>query len=541
MRTSAARSVKFVVIALGLGFLLIGIVGVVVLRTTGIGIGGLSGATNRLEDWIGSQVVGIANSYLVPQIGYDALNYQAPGTVVLTGVTFTAPDGTEVLELGVLTVTLAEVPRIGEPIHIERLMLDRPTIRLIREVGDDGEFGLRGLNPILKAPGDETTGEAAIEDNFKLSTVLRLQQIDLIEGALFYDQGDGSPPMTISGLTTTIHAHADETLDGWYVLDVESALGPLAAMTLDGLVSLDTFSARINEFTLSGHLSPESLGILPPQLQTLAQEYEVQGQLDLTASGEVSLTDSLIAVLEVSMDLEDFRVASGEYQVPIQSARAEASLAGGVATLSKLAATMLGGEVRLNGEVRLAETGMPASAFWVIDDIELHDLLRANTQTEGPPKLAGKLLAHGRLTTELDDPRGALEGTGELHLREGRVMVLPGLTQLASVMSVITTAKTGEEALNHMADAEFVLGPAGVEITSSEVTTEFLVARGTGTIGFDGSLDLTINGGPMEKLQSMLGGLGDVIGSVTDRLVKYRIRGTVDAPEVSVAPLGIGG
>ncbi len=538
MRTSAARSVKFVVIALGLGLLLIGIIGVVVLRTTGIGIGGLSGATDRLEDWIGSQVVGIANSYLVPQIGYDALDYQAPGSVVLTGVTFTAPDGTKVLELGVLTVTLAEVPRIGEPIHIERLVLDRPTIRLIREVGDDGEFGLRGLSPIVK---NTTASDKSVEDNFKLSTVLRLQQIDLIDGSLFYDQGDGSPPMTISGLTTTIHAHADETHDGWYLLDIESALGPLAAMTLNGLVSLDTFTARIDEFTLSGHLSPESLGILPPQLQTLAQEYEVQGQLDLTASGEVSLTDPLGAVLEVSVDLEDFRVASGEYQVPIQSARAEASLTGGVATLSKLAAAMLGGEVRLNGEVRLAETGMPVSAFWVIDDIELHDLLRANTQTEGPPKLAGKLLAHGRLTTQLNDPRGTLAGSGELHLREGRVMVLPGLTQLASVMSVITTAKTGEDALNHTADAEFVLGPAGVAITSSEVTTEFLVARGTGTIGFDGSLDLSINGGPMEKLQSMFGGLGDVIGSVTDRLVKYRIRGTVDVPEVSVAPLGIGG
>ncbi|MBK7404606.1 MAG: hypothetical protein IPJ41_08215 [Phycisphaerales bacterium] len=45
----------------------------------------------------------------------------------------------------------------------------------------------------------------------------------------------------------------------------------------------------------------------------------------------------------------------------------------------------------------------------------------------------------------------------------------------------------------------------------------------------------------MEKLQSMLGGVGDLLGSVTDRLITYRIRGTVAEPQVSVAPLGVGG
>ncbi|VAX41478.1 hypothetical protein MNBD_PLANCTO03-1364, partial [hydrothermal vent metagenome] len=401
MPTSAARPMKPVVIALGLGFLLIGIIGVLLLRTTGIGIGGLSGATNRLEDWIGSQVVGITNSYLVPQITYDALDYQAPGTVVLSGVTLTAPDGTHIFDLGELTITLAEVPAIGEPIHIERLTFDRPTVRIIREVRADGSVGFKGLSPIVKAvpgsgaSGDEAADEGAIEDNFKLSTVLQLRQIELIEGAVFYDHGDGSPPMTITGLTTTINAHPDATHAGWYVLDVESDLGPLAAMTLAGLVNLDTFAARIDSFTLSGHLSPESIGVLPPQLQTLATEYELTGQIDLAGSGEVSLLDPLGAELEVTVALADFRVVSGEYQVPIRAARAEASLAGGVVRLSALTATMLGGEVGITGEARLAETGRPASAVWTVDEVELRELLRANAQAEGPPKLAGKLRAHG--------------------------------------------------------------------------------------------------------------------------------------------------
>jgi hypothetical protein len=532
------RSMKHLVIAVGAGLLLIGVIGVVVLRTTGIGAGGLQGASDRLEDWIGSQIVGVANSYLVPQIGYTDIDFQAPGTVMLAGVTFTAPDGTTVLELAGMTVTLAEIPKIGEPIVIDRLVFDHATARLIREARPDGTAGFKGLSPIVK---NSPTRDDDVESNFKLSNVLRLRQVEFIEGSLVYDSGDGAPVMTIDGLSTTINAAPDEGQAGWYTLDIDSAVGPLAELSLDGLINLDSFTARVDRLHFGGRLTPESVGILPPQLQTLVRQYEATGRVDLTASGEVPLTDPLAGALEIELELADFRVASGDYQVPIESISAQASLAGGVATLSKLSANMLGGSVRANAEADLTADNLPASAFWTIDNLELQDLLLANTEAEGPPKLAGKLIGSGRLTTRLDDPRGSLDGSGELHLREGRVLVLPGLTQLADLMHVAASADAAEEAMNHTIDAEFNLGPAGLDFTSSEVTTEFLVARGTGTLGFDGSLDMAVNGGPMEKLQSLLGGLGEVLGSVTDKLVKYRVRGTVAAPEVSVDPLGLGG
>jgi len=535
---ASARSMKALVIALGAGLLGVGIVGVIVLRTTGLGAGGLQGTADRLEDWLGSQIVGIANSYLVPQIAYAELDYQAPGTIQLTGVTFTAPDGTKVLELGGMIVTLAEVPKIGEPIRIERVELDHPTVRLIREIGPDGKAGFRGLSPIVKnAPtrGDE------VEDNFKLSTVLKLREVEFIEGSLLYDQGDGSPPMEISGFTTTVHASPDESEAGWYSLDVESAVGPLANLALVGQLNLDDFTARVERLRFAGLLSPENAGALPPQLQTLVRQYDARGQLELTASGELPLTDPLAGALTATLELTEFGVASGDYQLPIESVHAEASLAGGVATLSTLTAAMLGGEFRANAEARLAEPGRPAVASWTIDRVELRELLRANTQAEGPPPLAGEVVGSGSLATRLDDAKGALTGDGEVRLRNGRVILLPGLTQLAELMQVATLASDAGESLRHKVDAEFTLNPAGVEVTASEVTTEFLVARATGAVGFDGSLDLAVNGGPMEKLQSLLGGLGDAIGSVTDRLVRYRVRGTVSAPEVSVDPLGLGG
>lgn len=529
---------KTVAIAGGLALLLVGVVGVVLLRTTGFGSGGLRGASDRLENWIGSQVVGIANSYLVPQIAFQGLDYQAPGTVVLEGVTFTAPDGTEVLGLDRMTVTLAEVPRIGEPILIEKVKLEKPTVRLIREVGADGRAGFKGLSPIAKhAP----TRDESVEENFRLSRVLRLRRVEVVDGSFLYDQGDGSPAMEVGGLTTTVTAAPGEDEAGWYSLDIQSALGPLLTLALQGEVSLDSLDVKLDSLRVSGELTAESAGALPPQVQTLVKEYEARGQIELTASGALGLTDPLAGSLTFGLGLKDFHVASGEYQVPIESAEARGSLSGGVASVENVTVRMLGGEVDATASAGLSEAGRPAEATWTIDNVDVRELLRADTSAKGPPKLAGLVTGQGEAKTSLDDPKGGLSGDGEVHLRKGRVMVLPGLTELASLMNVATALKSGEDALNHEVDARFTLEPQGVRVTESEVKTEFLAARGKGTIGFDGSLDMAVNGGPMEKVQSLLGGLGDALGAVTDHLVKYRIRGTVSAPKVSVDPLGLGG
>ena len=151
-------------------------------------------------------IVGIANSYLVPQIAFDGLTYQAPGTVVLTGVRLTAPDGTRILEMDSMTVTLAQVPRIGEPIVIERIALGAPTIRLISTQLPDGSMGFAGLSPIVKGGLNkdvDATTPVEVEENFQLSRVLQLREIVITNGSFFYDAGDGSLPMTVAGQLMT--------------------------------------------------------------------------------------------------------------------------------------------------------------------------------------------------------------------------------------------------------------------------------------------------------------------------------------------------
>jgi hypothetical protein len=61
-----------------------------------------------------------------------------------------------------------------------------------------------------------------------------------------------------------------------------------------------------------------------------------------------------------------------------------------------------------------------------------------------------------------------------------------------------------------------------------------MAARGKGRVGLDKSLDLLLNGGPLEKVQSMLGSVGAMLGKVTDSLTHYRVTGTVGHPVISI-------
>src|SRR4051812_35624696 len=107
-----------------LGLMLLALVGLVLVA------GGVLAALAwwrpaSVQDWVGRQVVAVANAHLVPRLGYAHVEYHAPGEVVLSGVTLTAPDGTRVLDVGGMTITLAEVPHVGQPIVIERISLDK--------------------------------------------------------------------------------------------------------------------------------------------------------------------------------------------------------------------------------------------------------------------------------------------------------------------------------------------------------------------------------------------------------------------------------
>lgn len=493
-----------------------------------------SGAATTLRDYVARQVVGIVNSHLEPTLDFDTVALELPGTVRFTGARLTSPDGIRVLDLERLVITLAEVPSLSSPIRIARVEIDGGAINLVQDPAT-GRF--KGLQPLVKKGLREGTVSVAPEN--QLSNTLRLEHITVSDIALAYADGTGSAPMVIRGFGADLDIKPAAEGEGWYGMKAAAGRSPGLTVDVDGSFNINSFLAKLDRAVCTIDLDDTTTGSLPPQLQEIVRGMDATGEAVVEIAGFVPLMEPLTSEVRVHVTLTGFNIAAADMRLPIDVLTARIDLVDGTASMEGAVAELMKGRATLSASAALSETGMPTSATWSISGVSLREAMRSGVPEGQTPKLAGILNGKGSLTTGLVAPLAGIGGSGEVHVTEGRLFVLPGMAEL--LQQVGQAATTGGGAFNHIGDALFTLEPAGVRVTKSEVVTGVLAARATGIIGYDGTLDMIVNAGPLERLQSALGAVGDIFGRITDQLVKYRLRGTVDKPTVTVMPLGVGG
>lgn len=493
--------------------------------------GGLA-ALKGLDEWLARQMVTISSAYIVPKIDFKKFEYDPPLTIRMTGVTLTAPDGTRVVEAGGMVVTLAETPSLNKPIVIQNVELDDATLRLIATP----EGGFKGLAPFMK--GENIKDQSKVEENAKLSNVFQLRKVTLKNGGLVYDAGDGSAPMNLAGLNleTGVEPAGDP---GWYKLNIASARPPQMDLKLDGRINIDTLEADFADLVLKSRLDAGGESGLPPQITDLLKQHDVKGDAELRVSGLVPIRDWKSGNFKASLTTHGLNVAAGDYRLPIDTFDFEATLAGGTMSLTKGQVNLCKGNITLSDtSVNVSQPGMPGHANWSVRDFELRELLRAATPPGENPRIAGRTTTDGSVSFNASDPLSAIDGRGTLTVRDGRLVGLPIISELMEAMSLIGKL-TGKYELSDKADAEFTLKPNGLNLSRSTIETQVVLARVSGVVAYDGTLDLEANAGPMEKVQGMLGKVGDLIGKATDQLVKYQVTGKAGNPQVSVRPLGL--
>ncbi|RMH26150.1 MAG: hypothetical protein D6692_09985 [Planctomycetota bacterium] len=490
------------------------------------------GGETRLLDYLGAQVVGVANTHLVPDLSFETIRYDPPYTITLGGVRLTAADGTDVLDLGKMVVVLGETPKVGRPIRVARLELSNGAVNLIR---DASTGGLRGLSPLVE-PTERVRSETAAKPEFRLDSVLVLQKIAISGIDLVYDAGDGSAPMRLDALAADLDiVPATDAGSGWYELDLTSGRAPGLRLDVDGRINIETFDLALNRVVAEAALDEATATTLPPQLAALIGRYQLRGAVRATVTGRVPLLSPSSAELDLEASLDRGRGVFGEYQIPLDSVGVRAGMSSGVVDLRDLTMSTLGGRMTASGRIVL---GGDARVEWMASDMRLRELLAARP-TDQPPKMAGIVSTTGTVRFPMTDPRAGLSGSGQIDVREGRLVNIPVISDLVRVMEV--TGLTGGATFRDSFSSPMTLSPEGVTLNNFEFRTPALHARGSGTLGFSGSLDFSVNGGPVEAIQNKLGKVGDLLGKLTDQVLKYRIRGSLRAPKVTVQPLGIGG
>lgn len=482
--------------------------------------------TTALEQWIGRQVLAILDAYITPTPHFDALDYQAPRTVVLDGVKLTLDD-TSILEIDRMKLELAEIPRQGQPIRIQKIELDRPRMRFI--LTPDGEImgWTNFIEPSVISDPD------SVPSDRRLSDVLELRHIAFRDGHITYEEVASGTAMVLPGITLNLDTPPDADEPGWHRLVGELVRDPVFLLDFDGRINLDTIVLELARTELHVVLGEEQYSSLPPPLQTWLREHEVTGDLTITVSGTFPLTDPATGRGEVGLRLADGHFALGENHLPVDSFELDATLADGVTRLN-YASRLLQGTLQGRGMVTLDEA-MPAELSWDIRDIQIEETLRV--VRDAPPKYAGKVTSAGQVRARLADLPASLGGGGELHLNEGRLVSLPLIAVLLRAAEALPVGQN----LQHQdrARARFNFHGEFVQFDEIAITSGLGTMDGDGRVFYDQRLDLIFRAGLTERVRDRLGVVGDVLRGVSDQLVTYEVTGTLEEPRVRPRPLNI--
>ncbi len=487
----------------------------------------------RMDDWVVRQVVKISNTYLVPEIAFEDFNYTPPLRVDLKQVTFIAPDGTEVIAVDTLRLTLAKVPKRGEPIAIQGLEIVGGRLELVQ----DAEGGLKGLVPFVKR--SRVQNQEQVDESVRLSNVLEIRELTLRDAGFIWRSAGGAPPMEVTGLEMDLDLTPDTEQPGWYSLGASADRAPIMSLSIDGRFNIDSFVAEIGELILKTTLREDTYTTLPPPIQSFLRAHDARGEMEARLSGRLPLADWRSSDVRAALTLHDANFVLGEGRLPVSIAIIDATMKDEAVRLKPIQIEALQGSVAASGDVDLRNPEMPGRLSWKIADVDLTEAAAAPSASDELPPLAGRLTGSGQAEGSLIDLPASLSGEGDLHVTEGQLVNLPVFRAVAQAMNVLNVFK-GKKQLSETLDVNYLIRGDGIDVKDFELVGEVIAASGQGMIRYDGALDLRVRGGPMKRLTGALGRLGGAIGGVTQRLVAYRITGSFGRPKVNVQPLGIG-
>jgi hypothetical protein len=187
----------------------------------------------------------------------------------------------------------------------------------------------------------------------------------------------------------------------------------------------------------------------------------------------------------------------------------------------------LEGQTEVQGKVALG-AALDGQLTFRGTGLELSDLPHG---TAGTPPLGGTLDFSGELKGSLSSLPERAHGQGEVSVRKGRLAHLPMLSTIDAALDRAAEAFMRRERAAHGHDElriDFDLNGDHAHIGKLRMNSRWYGLRGHGDVYLDSRLDLAVEGGPVQKLENELGDVGDVLGEITETLVRARVTGTVD-------------
>jgi hypothetical protein len=429
--------------------------------------------------------------------------------------------GKTLVSFGRLDVQLARLPRGGRPVEVDRLIVDQPVVRLVRM--PDGRFeGFEAFEAFEDTEADPS------EEGHWLDR-LTLSHAQIRRGSLTYD-GPAMDPFTVPGIGLNVTTR--ELANQRRVLAFEGSVDRRPLLSGDFAAYYDPKRSilQVQRVRIDGNLADP----LPPDVPATIAENPLRGQFSILGSGVLPLDDLEAGHSEFRARLERGSVRVGQINWPVNVLMFDGRW-NGPAVGGHIRANMLGGRADVSGNMALTPD-RSFDARWNVDSLNVEKVLLAMKSER--PRYSGQLSSQGQARGQLGHLRGTLNGSATVDIRHGRLLQLPVLRELVQLISKVRIGL--DLPPTDTARFELTLANDHVLIRRGEVVSSVAAMTGNGRVFYDSRLELSVNAGVLKRLEVALGKIGDLLGALEDRVVSYRVRGTVQNPKVTVAPLGIG-
>jgi len=236
----------------------------------------------RLQSMIAAQL----NADL--QIG--GLSYSFPYGVDLTDATLithiSQSGDLELLRVGHLGLRLARSPLRSGPLVVESLMIDAPSIHLIRD--KTGIIGRRGLTREA-APPQAVSGSSPAS---KLSQMFQLRRLILHGGQVIYEDRTHPAAQPLVWKNLNVNLDTDPRSGSQYAFHFVADDAPLAQLDAAGAADIDSLVLELSRCTLAVSVDPsQKQSALPPEYQESLSALALRGGLKLSTTATLPLTD----------------------------------------------------------------------------------------------------------------------------------------------------------------------------------------------------------------------------------------------------------
>jgi uncharacterized protein involved in outer membrane biogenesis len=256
-----------------------------------------------LEPVIRAKLGAIAEAHLKARLLIGRIDYSFPYGVRVHKVRLKRlADDSELFAAPLIELALLELPIDSRTLQIERIIIDQPTLRLVRQA----------VLPPATAPSATAAPTAPSQprtdpppDVVKLSDLFRLRVLSISGARIEYEdrRAPDAPPLVWDNINTDLRLTPRTASEYGWAFTADS--GAAADVAASGAIDIDRLVVDVAQLAINARADTDGAAALPARLRQFLQHAGASGAVRLEAAGQVLLRHFDVPRFNSKIHLDD--------------------------------------------------------------------------------------------------------------------------------------------------------------------------------------------------------------------------------------------